>query len=305
MKGHKTRVKSKGVTPSTASVPISVLLCVVTAFATVLFFTHNRHDCVGSSPPLRKSVLLNDATELGDVALAIEDSASAEGNPWRNRNRRCRKDLVVAQAGCGGSYRIAASWGDRVRLRYFVREKATIKESTRDRGPVDLVLGRDQVESVVESALIGLCAGEVLRINLGNHNDLIIAVISVIRAADDVEQMRVADDMSDELTSSLVPTAGRRGASCTTTCSRKDMECHKQGFYVLNSCSRLRPVFACTSCEIAAIGTAGADMPCHVAQNAPLGFPRGLCMVHPSVKYASCEASHEHTRRLCPCVPTA
>jgi len=79
------------------------------------------------------------------------------------------------------------------------------------------------------------------------------------------------------------------------------LACAPAAFRLVNNCPALRAHFDCHACEVAAAGTAGRDMPCWVLPTAPVGHPRGYCMVHPGGGSA-CDARYEHTRRLCPCV---
>ncbi len=83
------------------------------------------------------------------------------------------------------------------------------------------------------------------------------------------------------------------------------MACAEDGFVIVNDCARLRRAFDCKVCEVAAVGSAGKDMPCFVAKHAPVSFPRGFCLVSPVVRSSSCEARHPHTYRLCPCIEKA
>ncbi|GAB0498577.1 hypothetical protein MMPV_009923 [Pyropia vietnamensis] len=129
-----------------------------------------------------------------------------------------------------------------------------------------------------------------------------------------------ADAAADALASRLVVVAGAKGADCITTCATAPeggrggvdgvggtttpprLSCADAGFRLVNNCPALRAHFDCRSCELAAAGTAGRDMPCWVVPTAPVGHPRGYCMVHPQGGSA-CDAKYQHTRRLCPCVP--
>lgn len=129
-----------------------------------------------------------------------------------------------------------------------------------------------------------------------------------------------ADAAADALASRLVMVVGAKGADCDTTCAAGpergggggagagtgaarggDLSCAAAGFRLVNNCPALRAHFDCRACELAAAGTAGRDMPCWVVPTAPVGHPRGYCMVHPQGGSA-CDAKYQHTRRLCPCV---
>lgn len=126
-----------------------------------------------------------------------------------------------------------------------------------------------------------------------------------------------ADAAADALASRLVVVVGAKGADCTTTCAAEPergggggagggggtpgLSCAPAGFRLVNNCPALRAHFDCRACELAAAGTAGRDMPCWVVPTAPVGHPRGYCMVHPQ-SGSACDAKYQHTRRLCPCV---
>jgi hypothetical protein len=264
---------------------------------------------LGSDAALGLSLSVGDAAELGDMSLSAADNSSRAGNPWAGAGRRARGDLLVSQPGCGGTYRQAACVGDRVQLRYSARRGGNVVDSTRGRPPVDLVVGSSQAGAELEKALVGLCAGESVRIIAPDGVELLVAVVAVGRGL--TGQLRAVRgpvggedglDAEDLVARGLVAVAGRRGASCSSSCRADGLACSEAGFGVVNTCARLRQAFPCAACEAAAAGTAGPDMPCHVAVNAPAGHPRGFCMVNPSARSASCGAKYKHTRRLCPCV---
>jgi hypothetical protein len=259
----------------------------------------SQHDALGSDRSLSSSLPVDVAAELGDVLLASSREIYHIQNPWAGSSRRSRSDLLVAVPGCGGTYREVAGPGSHLRLRYVLWKHGTVVESTRGRHPVDVVVGSTQVPSRLDKALEGVCAGETLAVSSSDGTRITASILRVQRASHNNDSDM---DLEDALARSLMVVPGIRGHSCGRVCSAAGFTCSDAGFKVVNTCPRLRSVFPCTACEVAAVGTSGADMPCYVSPNAPLGHPRGFCMVHPEARRSTCDASYKHTRRLCPCL---
>lgn len=212
------------------------------------------------------------------------------GNPWRGAGRRMRSDLVIAVSGCGGTFRPALQSGMRARVRYVQRKASgALVDSSSD--AVHIVLGAHHVPDV-EHALAGLCAGEVVRVLRGSDT-LLVAVLQV---GNDIQR-----DGRDIAARAIVARTTARGRSCQEACRKVGLICEASMFAVVNNCPRMRMAFRCTRCEVAAVGSAGADMPAWVSYSAPAGHARGACLVSPDVTLSCCEASFAHTRRLCPC----
>jgi hypothetical protein len=276
---------------------------------------HSAHGgLLGSDAALGRVLSADEAAELGDASLTEVGVLAGGGtrNPWAGAGRRARGDVVVAQPGCGGAYRRAARSGDRVRLRYVARKGGVLVDSTRGRLPVDLLLGSSQAGAELDRALMGLCAGEAVRVQAAGGVELVVAVLEVgagisgrlqgLFGAGVGHGGEVVGDAEDRLARDLIATPGARGRSCATACRTAGLVCAEAGFAVINTCPRLREAFECAECEVAAAGTAGPDMPCYVSKSAPVGHPRGFCMVNPVPTNAQCDSKYKHTRRLCPCL---
>jgi hypothetical protein len=269
----------------------------------VVAYVHIGHNIpVVSGDPFRSSLPEHEAFVLGDKTLAARPEPVFEHNPWAGASRRRRSDLVVTVPGCGGTYRPLSKTGSNLLLRYILKRGTTVLDSTHGRSPVSVVLGSSQVSRRLDEALHGTCAGETVRVSLTNGIEIIVSIINLHPSPD--QSVSEDDDDNDQLATSLVPLPGTRGRSCIAVCSMRGLSCEAEGFKVVNSCPRLRAAFPCTRCEVAAVGTSGADMPCFVSLGAPEGHPRGFCMVHPHSRSATCDATYKYTRRLCPCLKT-
>lgn len=218
-------------------------------------------------------------------------------NPWRGAGARRRNDLLSSVSGCGGNYRPRLRLGESASIFYSVRDGNGTIDSTRDGVAVDVVLGARQIASEAEERLDGLCAGETIEFSSGDRVFILHVARVGVRPREDQEARKL-----EGLSKVLKAIPARRGSSCNSTCRRVRMQCVERGFRIINSCPRLREAFKCRTCETAAAGSSGPDMPCYVELSAPVGHPRGFCMVNPKVQTATCEAKYVHTRRLCPCV---
>lgn len=254
----------------------------------------------GTDRVLGIALEVRDANSLGlpKATIARRSLAFSGGNPWRGAGNRRRDDLLSSVSGCGGHYRRKLKRGDSASLYYIVREAngSEIDGSGRDHG-VDVVLGSRQVTTEMEKRLTGMCAGETVGFRSTGRSFIVhVARVGSLRPEDEIAQRL------ELLAQVLKSVRAVKGASCDLTCREKGMRCAGDGFRIINACPRLREVFPCRSCETAAAGSSGPDMPCYVELSAPPGHPRGFCMVNPNVETATCKARYVHTRRLCPCV---
>ncbi|KAL8479592.1 hypothetical protein ACS0TY_026475 [Phlomoides rotata] len=55
------------------------------------------------------------------------------------------------------------------------------------------------------------------------------------------------------------------------------------------------------SCKGTCLSSIGADQPAEVADDAPPHLNPGACLYTGRQSTLSCDGSHSHTRRLCPC----
>lgn len=251
------------------------------------------------------SVLGNALSQYDADLLGLPPSSPARRvkslsfhNPWRGAGNRHRSDLISSVPGCGGTLRPKLKYGDSVALFYVVREaNGTVTDSTHDGLEANIEIGAGQVSGEIEIHLEGMCGGETAQFFANNR----LITVHVARVGVVSREDMIATRL-EKLAHSVRAIAAPRAMSCAHACGRNGLFCDGDGFRIINECPRLRKTFACRSCETAAAGSSGPDMPCYVVPSAPRGHPRGYCMVNPSVESASCNARYAHTRRLCPCV---
>lgn len=245
-----------------------------------------------------------------------------EGNPWRGAGSRRRHDLLSSVSGCGGSVVPALQFGSIAAVRYVVRNHLDhVVDSAKS--DVHIVIGAGQTSDDIDSALIGVCAGELVsvRIPRGNNRREMSITIYVSAVFPSFESSRTgfrngivqnihvgkqsnvhSMQMTDDIAAAVTAIPSRRGGSCTRTCTSKGLVCDEDLFPTVNNCPKLKQVFMCVSCQIAPAGSAGADMPAWVSKSAPAGHARAACLVAPHSVKSSCNARYTHTRRLCPCL---
>lgn len=278
------------------------VLLLATAAATVALLLLKVLTKPGNSDTvLGHALSQKDADLLGLPSKSHARNATAipAQNPWRGSGNRHRTDLLVSVSGCGGKYRPRLENGAEATVQYVVRDaRGVVIDSTQGRRKVNLVLGKGQVSKEIESHLAGVCGGEVVAFEANNR----LFTIYVSRVGSDSKDDVMAARL-ESLAMSLHVVSGRRGQSCTHACQKHGLTCEPDGFKVINECPRMRRVFPCKSCETAAAGSSGPDMPCYVEPTAPRGHPREFCMVNPVVDSATCDAKYVHTRRICPCAP--
>ncbi|XP_042503324.1 uncharacterized protein LOC122080604 isoform X2 [Macadamia integrifolia] len=91
---------------------------------------------------------------------------------------------------------------------------------------------------------------------------------------------------------------GRQGESCNSVCRSKDQSCVPNKLSVLNKCELLQKYMSCKGACLASIGS---DQPAIVVDDAPRHLNPGACLYTQTQAMLSCDGSHRHTRRLCPC----
>jgi len=92
--------------------------------------------------------------------------------------------------------------------------------------------------------------------------------------------------------------AERANESCDAVCQAKGMTCSQSGFLRLNHCNMLQKHMPCSTCK----SSVGAEQPAFVIASAPQA---NTCLFSSDPGIITCEAAHETTRRLCPCVAAA
>lgn len=275
-----------------------------------------------------------DGDHAGRDAFEIE-------NTYKIRERQVTVDPLhgvevvrhVPVVGCGGTFRPFARSGDRVEIRY-VAEVRTSENKVPSSSPalnVSFVMGAPQPFVALQNAIGVMCPGELaelviplwlLRIlpgaqhvpsyikrmaassprrgaSMASQLHVFVEVLSTARAHESLDEFEEAQILA----SRIVAVGAEQGESCDAACARKSASCLADAFKIVNECPRIKSVFPCTVCEVAAKGSAGPDMPCYVSPLAPLGHPRGFCMSSPNVAVSECAGKYPHTSRICPCEP--
>lgn len=91
---------------------------------------------------------------------------------------------------------------------------------------------------------------------------------------------------------------GRQGESCNSACKLRGQSCVPNRLSVLNNCEHLQKYMRCKGSCLPSIGQ---DQPAEVVDDAPKHTHPGACLYMQSQATLSCDGSHQHTRRLCPC----
>ncbi|XP_010413700.1 PREDICTED: uncharacterized protein LOC104699975 [Camelina sativa] len=91
---------------------------------------------------------------------------------------------------------------------------------------------------------------------------------------------------------------GSQGDSCDAVCKSRGQLCVMNKLSLLNQCDVMKRYMTCKgSC----LASAGADQPAEVVEDAPRDLYPGACLYTRTESMLSCDGSHQHTRRLCPC----
>ncbi|XP_042027906.1 uncharacterized protein LOC121775026 [Salvia splendens] len=91
---------------------------------------------------------------------------------------------------------------------------------------------------------------------------------------------------------------GRQGGSCDSVCKSNGKSCVPNKLSLLNNCQVMKKYM---SCKGACLSSVGADQPAEVVDDAPTYLNPGACLYTERQSTLSCDGSHSHTRRLCPC----
>ncbi|KAL8480917.1 hypothetical protein ACS0TY_027438 [Phlomoides rotata] len=91
---------------------------------------------------------------------------------------------------------------------------------------------------------------------------------------------------------------GRQGESCDSVCKSNGQSCVPNKLPLLNQCDVIKKYMSCKGTCLSSIG---ADQPAEVADDAPPHLNPGACLYTGRQSTLSCDGSHSHTRRLCPC----
>ncbi|KAL7084024.1 hypothetical protein ACP275_14G200100 [Erythranthe tilingii] len=91
---------------------------------------------------------------------------------------------------------------------------------------------------------------------------------------------------------------GRQGESCDSACKSEGQSCVPNKLALLNQCDVIQKYM---SCKGACLSSIGADQPAEVVDDAPKHLNPGACLYTRTQSVLSCDGSHTHTKRLCPC----
>lgn len=91
---------------------------------------------------------------------------------------------------------------------------------------------------------------------------------------------------------------GKQGESCNSVCKSLGQSCVPSKFGLINQCEIMQKYMKCRGSCLASIG---ADQPAEVVEDAPRNLNPGACLYTRRPSLLSCDGSHQHTRRLCPC----
>ncbi|KAK3119914.1 hypothetical protein QOZ80_9AG0677670 [Eleusine coracana subsp. coracana] len=91
---------------------------------------------------------------------------------------------------------------------------------------------------------------------------------------------------------------GRPGESCSLVCKAKGQSCVPSRLSALNKCEILQKYMRCKS---GCFRSLGPDQPAEVVDDAPASLNPGACLYMQMDERLTCDGSHQHTRRLCPC----
>ncbi|XP_077227746.1 glycosyltransferase family protein isoform X2 [Tasmannia lanceolata] len=106
------------------------------------------------------------------------------------------------------------------------------------------------------------------------------------------------DTNSEARLSGINVVIGSQGESCNSACKGKGQSCVPNKLFVLNNCELLQKYM---NCKGACLASMGADQPAEVVDDAPKHLNPGACLYTRVQAMASCDGSHQYTRRLCPC----
>ncbi|KAF5733878.1 hypothetical protein HS088_TW16G00319 [Tripterygium wilfordii] len=91
---------------------------------------------------------------------------------------------------------------------------------------------------------------------------------------------------------------GKQGESCDSVCKSNGQSCVLNKLLVLNQCDMMQKFLGCKSACLASVGV---DQPAEVVDDAPKHLNPGACLYTQTHSVLSCDGSHRHTKRLCPC----
>ncbi|KAG2561727.1 uncharacterized protein LOC120644247 isoform X1 [Panicum virgatum] len=91
---------------------------------------------------------------------------------------------------------------------------------------------------------------------------------------------------------------GRPGESCSLVCKVRGQSCVPSRLSVLNKCEILQKYMRCKS---GCFHSLGPYQPAEVVVEAPTSLNPGACLYMQMDERLTCDGSHQHTRRLCPC----
>ncbi|KAJ4825158.1 hypothetical protein Tsubulata_008698 [Turnera subulata] len=104
---------------------------------------------------------------------------------------------------------------------------------------------------------------------------------------------------------------GRQGESCDSVCKSHGQSCVSNKLLLVASICLCGEFTYCglkcdsmmkyMSCKGACLASMGTDQPAEVVDDAPRHLNPGACLYTRTESMLTCDGSHRHTRRLCPC----
>ncbi|XP_071707790.1 uncharacterized protein [Rutidosis leptorrhynchoides] len=109
---------------------------------------------------------------------------------------------------------------------------------------------------------------------------------------------RISDQQMEVRLIGINVIVGKQGESCDSACKLNGQSCVPSKFALINQCDVMQKYMKCKGSCLASIG---ADQPAEVVEDAPRNLNPGACLYTRRPSMFSCDGSHQHTRRLCPC----
>ncbi|KAK2970068.1 hypothetical protein RJ640_006541 [Escallonia rubra] len=144
-------------------------------------------------------------------------------------------------------------------------------------------------------------------VSFGHHRfmKMLILVISIIvLPCHQIRQFRIfhatgaTERPLETRLSGINIVIGKQGQSCDSACKSTGQSCVPSKLILLNQCEIMQKYMSCRGACLASIG---ADQPAEVVEDAPRYLNPGACLYTQTESVLSCDGSHLHTRRLCPC----
>ncbi|KAK3034226.1 hypothetical protein RJ639_032806, partial [Escallonia herrerae] len=185
------------------------------------------------------------------------------------------------------------------KIRFIIRFASVAFISS---GTVSEFMQSAQLVRVDKSVTEALCY-----VSFGHHRfmKMLILVISIIvLPCHQIHQFRIfhatgaTERPLETRLSGINIVIGKQGQSCDSACKSNGQSCVPSKLVLLNQCEIMQKYMSCRGACLASIG---ADQPAEVVEDAPRHLNPGACLYTQTESVLSCDGSHLHTRRLCPC----